>query len=401
MATDSPQQPPTYDVIIVGGSVAGCATALSIFNTHPSASILVLDDADPSLFKIGESLPAPAKRVLGRICPEIFERISTSHNGEESAYMICSGTASVWGRPELQETYAMMNPYGVGWHLDRALFDELFRQCMCTVAQGSVSLVKSTFVDIDRVDGNSAWLVSVNGGGRSDGQVYRSKWVVDASGRKATVARKLGSKTVKEDSLLAFYAVFVAPSVAEDTDNRTLIEACESGWWYSSPLPSNHRVVVYHTDDSEPTSRDARKLDGFMNLLNNTTVHISQAISKHDYDLCVDPKARFPICTTACSARLEPPCQTVSDGGARWCAVGDAAMAFDPLSSQGMITALKSGVVVGDAIAKALTATDPKDDPTGIIPHIYSQIWNKYLNEKAYFYGQEGRFEGKFWETRR
>lgn len=105
--------------------------------------------------------------------------------------MICSGTASVWGRPELQETYAMMNPYGVGWHLDRALFDELFRQCMCTVAQGSVSLVKSTFVDIDRVDGNSAWLVSVNGGGRSDGQVYRSKWVVDASGRKATVARKV------------------------------------------------------------------------------------------------------------------------------------------------------------------------------------------------------------------
>jgi len=319
----------------------------------------------------------------------------------------------------------MMNPYGVGWHLDRALFDELFRQCMCTVAQGSVSLVKSTFVDIDCVDGDSSWLVSVkNGGGTSrsgDGQVYRSKWVVDASGRKATVARKvcvlvnplhsltsvvhtlaqLGFKTVKEDSLLAFYAVFVAPSIAEDTDNRTLIEACESGWWYSSPLPSNHRVVVYHTDDSEPTSRDARKLDGFMNLLNNTTVHISQAISKHDYDLCVDPKARFPICTTACSARLASPCQTVSDGGARWCAVGDAAMAFDPLSSQGMITALKSGVVVGDAIAKTLTAIDPKDDPTRIIPHIYSQIWNKYLNEKAYFYGQEGRFKGKFWETRR
>lgn len=138
-----------------------------------------------------------------------------------------------------------------------------------------------------------------------------------------------------------------------------------------------------------------------MKLLNETTVHVSRAVSKHDYDICVGPKARFPICTMACSARLQPPCRIVPDSGARWCAVGDAAMAFDPLSSQGMITALKSGVVVGDAIAKALTTTDPKEDPTRVIPHLYYQVWNKYLNEKAYFYGLEGRFKGKFWETRR
>ncbi|KAL4062181.1 hypothetical protein V8B97DRAFT_1946866 [Scleroderma yunnanense] len=393
MATDRQE---AYDVIIVGGSIAGCATALSIHNTHASASILVVDDTDPGMFKIGESLPAPAKRILGSLCPEIFERISELHNRTESVYTICTGNASVWGRPDVQETHAMMNPYGMGWHLDRALFDELFRQCMCTAAQGSVSFVKGMFMDIKGIDEDTSWLVTVN-----EGKVYRSRWVIDASGRKATVARKLGSKTVKEDSLLAFYAIFVAPSIAEDLDYRTLIEACESGWWYSSPLPGNRRVVVYHTDDSEPTSRDARKLDGFMNLLNNTTAHISQVIGQHDYDLCVDSKARFPICTAACSARLEPPCQTMADGGGRWCAVGDAAMAFDPLSSQGMITALKGGVVVGNAIAKSLLATDPKDDPTCIIPHIYSQVWNKYLNEKEYFYGQEGRFEGEFWAKRR
>jgi len=153
----------------------------------------------------------------------------------------------------------------------------------------------------------------------------------------ALTLAQLGFKTVKEDSLSVFYAVFFTPSITEDTNNCTLIEACESGWWYSSPLPSNHHVVIYHTDDSEPTSCDARKPDRFMNLLNNATVHISQAISKHDYDPCVDPKARFPICTMACSACLDSPCQTVFDGGARWCAVGDATMAFDPLSSHGLM----------------------------------------------------------------
>ena len=98
----------------------------------------------------------------------------------------------------------MMNPYGMGWHLDRALFDEIFRQCVCTVARGSISLVKGSFVGIDRVDGGSSWLVSVNEGGRSDSSVYRSKWVVDASGRKATVARKVNTFKLKP--------AFIAPS---------------------------------------------------------------------------------------------------------------------------------------------------------------------------------------------
>ncbi|KAG6334749.1 hypothetical protein ID866_4338 [Astraeus odoratus] len=391
---------PFYDIIIIGGSVAGCATALSIFRSHPGVSILVLDDADPSNFKIGESLPAPAKRILAALCPLALTRISESSCSPAGVYTKCSGNASAWGSTELEESYAIMNPFGMGWHLDRAQFDEILRQSMCTTAQGTISLEKRTFVEIKRTDNDNQWLISAAEHASEHNQLYRSKWVVDASGRKATVGRKLGARIVKEDSLLAFYTVYIAPSTTKDTDDRTLIEACNSGWWYSSALPGNRRVVAYHTDDMHPTSRHARKLDGFINLLNDTTKHISRLIAEHEYDIYFDTNARFPICTAACSAHLEPCCQN-APSATRWCSVGDAAMAFDPLSSQGMITALQMGAFVGDVIAKDLTDTDSSEDPMTVIPQVYSRVWAKYLSQKAYFYGQERRFDGEFWKTRR
>jgi 2-polyprenyl-6-methoxyphenol hydroxylase-like FAD-dependent oxidoreductase len=39
-------------VVVIGGGTAGCATALSLYKTAPSTSCLVVDDADPSAFKV-------------------------------------------------------------------------------------------------------------------------------------------------------------------------------------------------------------------------------------------------------------------------------------------------------------------------------------------------------------
>ena len=39
-------------VIIVGGGPAGCATALSLSRYNKGASCIILDDADPSAFKV-------------------------------------------------------------------------------------------------------------------------------------------------------------------------------------------------------------------------------------------------------------------------------------------------------------------------------------------------------------
>jgi len=223
---------------------------------------------------------------------------------------------------------------------------------------------------------------------------YRSKWVVDATGRKAVLVRKLGAKLLKTDTLLAFYSLFVSPE--DDNDHRTLIEATESGWWYTSQLAHNVRIVVYHTDDDDPSAKLARRPDGFLDLLNNHTNHISQIILGCNYDL--PPGTKFPHCTAAGSSILDPVC----DETERWCAVGDAAMAFDPLSSQGIITALNAGCFIGEELAKRITMESEGTGLDGLysIPGYFEAIAKKYEMQKKYYY-RHARFDAEFWAKRR
>ncbi|THG95224.1 hypothetical protein EW026_g6394 [Hermanssonia centrifuga] len=338
-----------YDVIIVGGGPAGCATALSLVRSKPDASFLLVDDADPSKFKIGESLPADTTRILAYLDPDLPETLEA--DTESGKHVYCTGNASVWNTSDIHETDSIMNPYGMGLHLDRAVFDELLRESVRAISrdQKPGHVLHGSFTAVAK-DSNS-WLVSVDDVGSGKTIVYRSKWIIDASGRKASVAQKLGAKTVKQDSLLAFYTVFAVSEHSEvDDDHRTLIEATPSGWFYTSQLAHNRRVVVYHTDDKDPSSKIARKIDGFLNLLHTQARFISSIIQDADYDVLNEPGTSYPKCTAAGSSNLEPAC----DDESRWYAVGDAAMAFDPLSSQGMITALKMGSRLGLELARVL-----------------------------------------------
>jgi len=290
-----------------------------------------------------------------------------------------------------------MNVYGSGWHLDRALFDESLRDavrdnCETTKDDPVPSRVtRERFVSLERRD--DSWLVHTEHVDTGAMHSYYSKWVVDASGRKASLSRKLGAKTLKADKLLAFYCVLV--SSEDDTDNRTLIEASESGWWYTSYLGRNRRIIVYHTDDDDPSAKFARTRDGFLDLVHDHTHYISQIVREHNYDIAQG--AKFPRPTAAGSSILDPIC----DETEHWCAVGDAAMAFDPLSSQGMITAMNAGCFIGEELAKRISMGLDGLTSAGIrsIPGYFEAIGQKYQKEKKYYYSQ-ARFEGEFWAKR-
>ncbi|TFK38752.1 hypothetical protein BDQ12DRAFT_651084 [Crucibulum laeve] len=392
MVEATTQEYEKFDVIIVGGGLAGCSTALSIRRSYPRASILLLDDTDPTAFKIGESLPAEGKKVLAYLSPQLLARFADDLSND--THVRCTGNAFAWNTEELEEKYAILNLFGMGWHLDRAKFDQALRDV--GAAEG-VKIVRGSFLDVRRGEGPYVWNVTGKNIGSQSTTAFQSRIVVDASGRKASLARKLGAKTIKRDTLLALYTIFHLTAGVEDPDYRTIIEASESGWWYTSQLPNSKRVVVYHTDESDPTSRIARKQDGFLNLLHSETSHISTLILEQKYDLLRDSGIQHPRCTVACSSYLEPCC----DQGApsEWYAVGDAAMAFDPLSSQGMITALKMGCIVGDAIGRQLEALQPVVETRNVVDN-YMLVRAKYEKEKLYFYRQVDRFNGEFWRRR-
>jgi flavin-dependent dehydrogenase len=81
--------------------------------------------------------------------------------------------------------------------------------------------------------------------------------------------------------------------------------------------------------------------------------------------------------------------------GPDWLAVGDAAVSFDPLSSQGIITALEEAIEAADAIA------DGSGEAISRYASIVSRRYRDYLVERARYYGAERRWpDAPFWRRR-
>lgn len=209
--------------------------------------------------------------------------------------------------------------------------------------------------------------------------------------------QQIGAGVVITSPLLAFYAVFTSPDVeigVGDNDLRTLIEATASGWWYSSLVSRNPRtrVVVFHTLPSHPTAKLVRRAEGFLEHLKESSVHVSSILEKWEYEI----ENKYPRCTAAGSSRLDKPC----DVAAHWMAVGDAAMAFDPLSSQGMMTALEMGSYAGLHLSNVLTSKEDGSQLQDVLESAYSRVVLEYEKHRGYYYSIVKRFPGElFWEN--
>jgi flavin-dependent dehydrogenase len=95
---------------------------------------------------------------------------------------------------------------------------------------------------------------------------------------------------------------------------------------------------------------------------------------------------------SARSQWLREPC------GVDWCAVGDAAMAFDPLSSQGLFNALYTGFRGAQAVAARLAGE------TAALAAYRDRlvlIRDAYARNRVGYYAQERRFRDQpFWQRR-
>ena len=357
------------DVLIVGSGPAGSAAALGL--TRAGYSVTVLERSRFDLFRIGESLPPNVRPLLIEL--GLWDRFLADGHKESP------GIALAWGQPELYENDFIVNPYGPGWHVDRNRFDTMLARAAS--ASGGEVLKGARPTSCKRID-SQFWLIEAVVDGTP--WTLESILLIDATGRSPSPARHSGSHRIAHDRLLGLVS-FLPPSRAEESrDRRTLVEALERGWWYMAPLPDDRRIAVFFTDaDLLPKGRS-----GLVEFWWDQVRHAPHLLAR------IEPEtgAPKPRVVSACSTRLQ---DVVSPG---WLAVGDAAAAFDPLSSRGIMWALESGL----AAARAIDA-DCRGDRQALegYEHWVRMEYADYLHTRAEHYGHERRWpDSPFWRRR-
>ncbi|MBP7677104.1 MAG: NAD(P)/FAD-dependent oxidoreductase [Thermoanaerobaculia bacterium] len=182
----SSTSPDEFDVVVIGGAIAGASTAILLRRRNPGVRVLVVEKSDAFDWKVGESTVEISAYFLTRVL-KLYDHLSREHLPKQAfrywfhnEKVACLREASEVGPTQLART--------PGFQLDRAVLDE--HVLKLAAEEGSEVWRPAKVVDV-ALGGEAGSSVTVE---KADGTraTVRAKWVVDASGRQALLARKRG-----------------------------------------------------------------------------------------------------------------------------------------------------------------------------------------------------------------
>ncbi len=355
------------DIAVIGGGIAGAASCVAL-SQRGMRPFWVATPPRTDHPRIGETLSPAANTILADLgLAELITR--PIHRPANSSY-------SAWGSAQLRERNAIVHLEGPGTVLDRTGFEQdLFMAARKTKACPMATHVQTAHLDKDK------WHL-----GFANGEEGIFRYVLDCTGRASSIAITQGTRK-RADQLVAAHCFLqqtdpdVAPTPA------TLIETVADGWWYAALLPGGDMVISYFSDPDLLPTGISRKHAVWSQLVAQTQ-HISRWIDSAGFSL----GSHLPILASAGTTWMTP----VS--GPNWAAVGDAAAAFDPLSSHGMTTALWMARQASNAICEAYRGNS--DALTAYESTIQKGV-QEFLSQRQKIYRQETRFDqAPFWQRR-
>ena len=322
-------------------------------------------DAGIRRFKVGESLPPTARPLLERlgICNDFLAQ------GHLPAY----GVRSYWGTEQEVRRDFISHPLGHAWHLDRPKFEQLLfshAQRQGVEVKLGLNISRASFA-------KNEWSVEF-----SDRNTARYDFIFDATGRNSWFARQQGANRLYEFRQLALVA-FGRVS-ARFNDHSTLIESTQQGWWYSALLPDGLMTWAYFCRPGTEERKRWQNLECWPEVLLGAP-QTQKRLSEIEEWVCA------PYFVSAASSMLE------YKTGPGWCAIGDAAMTLDPVSSHGITLAMVSA---RDAVTALEREQKGEQAAWGAYENILNATFQRYALERKGIYRQEQRYtDSPYWRT--
>ena len=363
----------TATVAILGGGPAGASAALEL--ARLGIDTLLIEQTDGSGSPVGECLAPSANPLL--------QQLGLTDLLQASGALPSYGNRSAWGGDgSVAERDFLRDPHGHGWHLDRPAFN---RALLAAAETAGASVWRHHRVTaLDRT--SETWRITTTSpDGASE---LHADLLIDASGRRALLARHERIRHRAFDSQVAAVAFLDPdgqrrPAARRHHHHRSRGTRLVVRRPLARPAPRGRLV---HRSRSPRRSTAAWRPEAWWNLLQSSQL-VANLVAAHGYAI----PQRIDIFAARSSLLTKP----TGDG---WIATGDAAAAYDPLSSHGIGSALAGGRSAARAVAATLGG-----DPTAFTAYRDRLLagYTHYLCTRHAYYAAEQRWPtAPFWSRR-
>lgn len=379
-----------YDVAILGGGLAGLTLARQLKLARPETSVLVAEKragpAPDAAFKVGESTV--------EISAHYFSEVVQMRDHLEHEQLRKSGLRYFFpgdGNRDIAQRYEW-GPSDFGakasYQLDRGRFENALWTASLDLGVAVIDGCR-----VDEVDLRDDEHVLTLARGDETFEV-RARWVVDATGRAATLKRKLGLAKDAEHTInsawlrlgggidieewsddSAWRSRIARPGVRHASTNHLMGE----GYWvWLIPLVSGPISVGIVADPRLHPYEQINTLEGALDWFDEHEPQLGEVIrSRRDQ---IEDFLRIRDFAYSCERVYSPQ---------RWCLTGDAGVFADPLYSPGSDFIALANTFITDLATRDLNGEDVGERLEFLNGH-FLQLFEAYLRIYTNHYPEFG-----------